>query len=300
MPTTNRQITLAARPVGLPRESDFRLIESPVPKPKDGEFLVQIHYLSVDPYMRGRMTDRPSYAPPIQIGEVMVGGAVGQVIESQNAHFPNGVIVEGRFGWQQYALNNGEGVRLVDPSIAPISTALGILGMPGFTAYFGLLDICHPRPGETVLVSGAAGAVGSAVGQIAKIQGCHVVGVAGSEEKIAYLKQELGFDAAFNYKGVADYHAKLREACPAGIDVYFDNVGGPLTDAVFPSLTVGAGRDLWPDLAIQPGETGDGSTVSVAPDRQAGQGPGLSRLRLRGPLQGSGAATIRVAAVGKT
>jgi hypothetical protein len=240
MAATNRQITLAARPTGLPKESDFRLVDSPIPAPQTGQFLVRSIYLSLDPYMRGRMNDRPSYAPPVKLGEVMVGGVVGKVIQSKHASFPEGAIVEGRFGWQEYAVSDGKDVRAIDPAIAPISTALGILGMPGFTAYFGLLDICNPRPGETVLVCSAAGAVGSVVGQIAKIKGCRVFGAAGSDEKINYVTQELGFDAAFNYKRKDDYMQALKEMCPAGIDVYFDNVGGPLTDAVFLTMSVGA------------------------------------------------------------
>jgi len=238
--TTNKQITLAVRPVGFPKESDFRLVEAPVPTPGPGQFLVQSLYLSVDPYMRGRMTAAKSYAPPVELGGVMVGGVVGQVVESHHPRFAAGEIVEGYFGWQQYALSDGAGVRKVDPSLAPISTALGVLGMPGLTAYFGLLEIGKPQPGETVVVSGAAGAVGSLVGQIAKIQGCHVVGIAGTDEKVRHVVEELGFDSAFNYKSARNYRAKLKTLCPQGIDVYFDNVGGAITDAVIPLLNVRA------------------------------------------------------------
>ena len=233
MPTLNKQITLAARPVGFPKDSDFKLVESPMPTPKDGEFLVRVIYMSVDPYMRGRMNDAASYAAPVQLGEVMGGGAVGKVISSNNPNFREGEIVEGFFGWQEYAVSNGEGVRKIDPGLAPISTALGVLGMPGLSAYFGLLDICNPQLGETVVVSGAAGAVGSLVGQIALIKGCRAVGIAGTDDKVAYLTDELGFDAAFNYKSVTNYLHKLKELCPKGIDAYFDNVGGAITDAVF-------------------------------------------------------------------
>jgi NADPH-dependent curcumin reductase CurA len=233
MATLNRQITLAARPIGFPKDSDFKLVESPVPTPKDGEFGVRVIYMSVDPYMRGRMNDAASCAAAVQLGEVMGGGAVGKIISSNNSNFKEGDIVQGPFGWQEYAIANGQGVRKIDPSLAPISTSLGVLGMPGLTAYFGLLDICNPKPGETVVVSGAAGAVGSLVGQIAKIKGCRAVGIAGGDDKVAYLTDELGFDAAFNYKTVTDYFKKLRELCPKGIDVYFDNVGGEITDAVF-------------------------------------------------------------------
>ncbi len=237
---TNKQIVLAARPVGFPKDSDFKLIESPIPNAGDGQILVQSIFVSVDPYMRGRMNDVKSYAPPVAIGGVMGGGAVGKVIQSNNPAFNEGDIVEGMFAWQEYAVSNGQGVRKIDPSLAPISTALGILGMPGLTAYFGLLEIGKPRPGETVVVSGAAGAVGSIVGQIAKIQGCRAVGIAGADDKVAYLTGELGFDAAFNYKTVDDYYAKLKELCPNGIDVYFDNVGGAITDAVFGLLNTKA------------------------------------------------------------
>ena len=238
--TTNKRITLEVRPAGFPKESDFRLVEAPVPTPGPGQFLVQSLYLSVDPYMRGRMTAAKSYAPPVELGGVMVGGVVGQVVESHHPRFAAGEIVEGYFGWQQYALSDGAGVRKVDPSLAPISTALGVLGMPGLTAYFGLLEIGKPQPGETVVVSGAAGAVGSLVGQIAKIQGCHVVGIAGTDEKVRHVVEELGFDSAFNYKSARNYRAKLKTLCPQGIDVYFDNVGGAITDAVIPLLNVRA------------------------------------------------------------
>ncbi|HVP46489.1 MAG TPA: NADP-dependent oxidoreductase [Bryobacteraceae bacterium] len=240
MHAINKQITLAARPSGMPKPDDFKLVESPVPEPGPGEFVVRILYVSVDPYMRGRMNDVKSYAPPVQIGEVMGAGAVGKVIASQNPQFQVGDVVEGFFGWQEYAVSNGTGVRKIDPSFAPVSTALGVLGMPGLTAYFGLLDIGKPRAGETVVVSGAAGAVGSLAGQIAKIQGCRVVGIAGSDSKVAWLRDEMGFDAAFNYKTTTNHTAKLAELCPKGVDVYFDNVGGAITDGVFPLINTGA------------------------------------------------------------
>jgi hypothetical protein len=233
MSAMNRQILLAARPIGFPKDSDFQLVETPIPTPADGQFLVQSIYLSVDPYMRGRMNDVKSYAAPVAIGGLMGGGAVGRVIESNNPAFKTGDIVEGMFGWQEYAVSDGTGVRKIDPTLAPVSTALGILGMPGLTAYFGLLEIAKPQAGETVVVSGAAGAVGSAVGQIAKIKGCRAVGIAGADHKVDYLVGELGFDAAFNYKTAGDYYQKLKELCPSGIDVYFDNVGGAITDAAF-------------------------------------------------------------------
>jgi NADPH-dependent curcumin reductase CurA len=232
MEAVNRQITLASRPVGFPKVSDFHLVYSVLPSPAAGEVLIRSIYLSLDPYMRGRMNDADSYARPVAIGEVMPGGAVGFVAESEDPKFQAGDAVEGMLGWQEYAVAQGRELRKIDRSIAPITTALGVLGMPGLAAFFGLLDVCDPHRGETVVVSGAAGAVGMLVGQIAKIKGCRVVGVAGSDAKISWLLDELGFDAAFNYKTAADCHAKLKELCPDGIDVYFDNVGGIISDAI--------------------------------------------------------------------
>jgi NADPH:quinone reductase len=232
MDGVNRQIVLAARPVGLPKESDFRLVESPLPRPRPGEVLVRALYLSVDPYMRGRMRQNGSYAHSVNIGEVMVGGIVGRVVESNDPRLGEGDLVEGMLGWQDYAIGTAKALRHIDPTVAPAATWLYVLGMPGLTAYFGLLDICRPQPGETVVISGAGGAVGSLVGQIAKIKRCRAIGIAGSDQKVQFITQTLGFDAAFNYKNGADYHAKLKELCPTGIDVYFDNVGGPITDAV--------------------------------------------------------------------
>lgn len=236
----NRQILLAARPKGFPVDTDFQLVESAVPEPNDGQCVVQAAYLSVDPYMRGRMNDAASYAKPVGIGQVMVGESVGQVIRSRHEDFPEGQHVAGMFGWQEYGVSSGEGLRKVDPAVAPLSTALHVLGMPGLTAFFGLLEVCHAQPDETVVVSGAAGAVGSVVGQLARTQGCHVVGIAGSEEKIHYITQELGYNEGLNYKTSDDLRQDLAELCPRGVDVYFDNVGGPVTDAVFPLLNVAA------------------------------------------------------------
>ena len=240
MANFNRQITLAARPKGFPKESDFQLVSSPIGTPREGECLVRVIYLSVDPYMRGRLRDVKSYAPPVEVGQVMVGRVVGRVLESRHEGYGEGDVVFGDLGWQEYAVAKGQALVRIDPQAAAISTALGVLGGPGLTAYFGLLDICHPQPGETVVVSAAAGAVGSTVGQIAKIEGCRIVGIAGSDEKVQYVTQDLGFDAAFNYKVVDDYSAVLQELCPTGIDVYFDNVGGAITDAVIPLLNVKA------------------------------------------------------------
>jgi NADPH-dependent curcumin reductase CurA len=192
--------------------------------------------LSVDPYMRALISGKATYREPVEIGELMVGGTVGTVVESRHPDFTEGDVVSGYWGWQEHGLVDGEGIERVDTSLAPMSTALGVLGMPGMTAYFGLLEIGRPREGETVFVSGAAGAVGELVGQIAKIKGCRVAGSAGSDVKIDFLINELGFDGAFNYKGVRNYLSRVRKVCPDGVDVYFDNVGGPLTDAVFMQL----------------------------------------------------------------
>jgi NADPH:quinone reductase len=229
----NRQIVLAARPNGYPRESDFNLVEKVIPPLGPGEMMIRIIYLSLDPYMRGLMSARESYARSLQIGDLMSGGTVGKVIQSNHPDYVKGDIVEGMMGWQEYVISDGQGLRKVDPKAAPISTALGILGMPGLTAYFGLLEVARPHPGETVMISGGAGAVGSAVAQIAKIKGCRVIGTAGSDAKINAMVGELGFDAAFNYRSIENYYDALHEICPDGIDVYFDNVGGAITDAVF-------------------------------------------------------------------
>jgi len=232
IPSTHRQVRLAARPIGYPRESDFRLVESSVPEPGAGEFLVRAVYLSIDPYMRGRMSDARSYVPPVAIGDVMEGGVVGEVVRSNRPGFSVGDVVEGRLGWQEYAVSTGKGVRKIDPTVTPMSTALGVLGMPGLTAYFGLLEVGQPKAGETVVVSAASGAVGGLVGQIAKLRACRAVGLAGSDAKVDYLVRELGYDAGINYRATADLDAALQAACPAGIDVYFDNVGGRITEAV--------------------------------------------------------------------
>ena len=234
----NRQITLASRPVGYPKESDFNVVEVPILRPEDGQVLVKTIYLSVDPYMRGRINASKSYAAGVEIDEVMVGGVIAEVVETKHPNFQVGDIVNANIGWQEYGVADGDELRKIDPTIAPISTGAGILGMPGLTAYFGLLEIGQLQERETVFVSGAAGAVGSVVGQIAKIKGCRVVGSAGTDEKVEYIVDELGFDSAFNYKDVADYHTELQTLLPDGIDVYFDNVGGQITDAVFPNLRI--------------------------------------------------------------
>lgn len=231
----NRQITLAKRPSGYPKESDFAMVTGPAPAPRDGQVLIRTLWLSLDPYQRGRMNDAKSYAPPVAIGAPIIGGIVGRVAASRNDGFAEGEIVEGWLGWQDYAVSDGADIRKVDPDLAPVQTALGVLGMPGMTAYFGLLDICRPRPGDTVVVSAASGAVGALVGQIAKIAGCRVVGIVGSDAKRAYIVNELGFDAGINYRTdpVAD---AIAAACPNGVDCYFDNVGGVITEAVLSHL----------------------------------------------------------------
>lgn len=233
----NRRIVLAARPEGFPKASDFRLEETPAPSAADGECVVQAGYLSVDPYMRGRISGRKSYAAPVPIGGVIVGRAAGKVVESCSDRFAAGDYVVGDVGWQEYAALPASTLRKVDPSAAPLSAWVGVLGMPGLTAYSGLLHVAGVKAGETVCVSAAAGAVGSAVGQIAKIKGCRAVGIAGSAEKCRWLRETAGFDAAIDYK-TEDVFRALQTACPQGIDVYFENVGGPVTDAVFPHLNV--------------------------------------------------------------
>ena len=240
MPTSvNRQVVLRSRPVGMPKPGDFDLVESPLPSPKDGEVLCRTIYLSLDPYMRGRISGAKSYAASVEPGQVIVGGTVGEVVESRHPGLATGDVVLGYDGWQSHAVSKGGGLRKLDPKQAPVSTALGVLGMPGMTAYVGLLDIGQPKPGETVVVSAASGAVGSAVGQIAKIKGARAVGVAGSQDKCDYVVRELGFDACVNYRK-GDLLASLRQACPNGIDVYFENVGGDVLRAVMQLLNQNA------------------------------------------------------------
>jgi NADPH-dependent curcumin reductase len=234
MPSAKR-IVLASRPVGEPKSSDFRLEEYAVQAPGDRQVLLRTIWLSLDPYMRGRMSEAASYAAPVPIGGVMEGGTVSEVIASNNAAFKKGDIVLSRAGWQTHALSDGKGLTRIDPTLAPISTAVGVLGMPGMTAYAGLLEIGKPKRGETVLVAAASGAVGSAVGQIAKIKGARAIGIAGGVEKCDYVKRELGFDDCLDHRA-SDLAARLKETCPNGIDVYFENVGGAVFDAVFPLL----------------------------------------------------------------
>src|SRR6202008_2974822 len=230
-----KRVVLASRPVCEPKPSDFRIEEYAVPAPGPGEVLLRTIWLSLDPYMRGRMSDGPSYAQPVPINGVMEGGTVSEVAASNNPAFAKGDIVLSRAGWQTHAVSDGQGLARIDPKIAPISTAVGVLGMPGMTAYTGLLDIGKPKAGETVVVAAASGAVGSAVGQIAKIKGARAIAIAGGKDKCAYVKNELGFDECLDHRET-DLAAKLKLACPDGIDVYFENVGGAVFEAVFPLL----------------------------------------------------------------
>ena len=234
----NHRFTLAARPVGMVKASDFAYEEEELREPGDGEFVVKNRYISLDPAMRGWMNEGKSYIRPVAIGEVMRAGAVGQVVESKHPRFPVGSHVLGTFNMQEYAISNGEAVTPVDPRVAPLPVMLSTLGMPGLTAYFGLLDIGKPVAGQTVVVSGAAGAVGSVVGQIAKIHGCRAVGIAGGADKCRYLT-ELGYDAAIDYKA-GDVRDALRQHCPQGLDVFFDNVGGDILDAALTRLALRA------------------------------------------------------------
>ena len=233
--TTARQIVLAARPKGRPQLTDFRLEETAIPTPGPGQILLRVQYLSLDPYMRGRMDDRKSYAPPTQLDAVMPGESVATVVASNHPAYSEGDIVLAHTGWRTHALSDRGNHRKLNPAIAPVTTGLGVLGMPGFTAYGGLRVIGKPKPGETVVVAAASGPVGSLVGQLAKITGAHAIGIAGGPEKCAYVRNELGFDSAIDHKA-PDFAAQLAAACPKGIDVYFENVGGAVWQAVLPLL----------------------------------------------------------------
>ena len=235
----NHRIVLNSRPVGAPTPENFRIEEAPIAAPATGEVLLRTLYLSLDPYMRGRMSDGPSYAAPVPLGEVMVGGTVSRVESSNRPDFKPGDLVLGQSGWQSLALSDGNGLNKLDAAMTHPSLALGVLGMPGFTAYMGLLDIGQPKADETVVVAAASGAVGSVVGQIAKLKGCHVVGIAGGADKCRYVVDELGFDACIDHRS-PDFKQQLASACPKGIDVYFENVGGAVFDAVLPLLNTKA------------------------------------------------------------
>jgi len=239
MDMKNHRFLLAARPQGMPKRSDWSYVEEPVREPRNGEVLIKVLYISLDPGMRGWINDRKSYVPPVAVGDVMRALGLGRVIASKNPKFAVGDYVSGMPGTQEYAVSDGNGFFKIDPQTAPLPVYLSALGMPGMTAYFGLLDTGQPKAGDTVVVSAAAGAVGAVVGQIAKIKGCRAVGVAGGEAKCRYLKDELGLDAAIDYKQEEIYQA-LRQKCPNGIDVYFDNVGGEILDAVLTQINRGA------------------------------------------------------------
>ena len=235
----NRQIRLKSRPAGMPSPDNFETVDSPMPALQDGDVLRRTTYLSLDPYMRGRMSDAPSYSAPVNLHDVMCGHTVSEVVESRNPAFRAGDMVTGYDGWQQFAVSGGKDLRKLDPTALPVTTAIGVLGMPGATAYVGLIDIGQPKPGETVVVSAACGAVGSIVGQLAKIKGCRAVGIAGSPDKCRYVVEELGFDACINYK-TDDLVPALRAACPGGADIYFENVGGKVFAAVLCVINRGA------------------------------------------------------------
>ncbi len=237
--SSNHQVRLATRPSGLPTRANWQFTEEAVPEPKDGEILVKVRYISLDPAMRGWMNEGKSYIRPVAIGEIMRAGGAGRVVVSKNPKFQAGDLVAGAFGVQEYAISDGKGVQKVDTRFVPLPSYLGVLGVPGMTAYFGLLDIGKPKAGNTVVVSGAAGAVGSAVGQIAKIKGCRAVGIAGGADKCRMLTADFGFDATIDYKG-EDVKAGLKRLCPDGIDIYFDNVGGDILDAALARLAMHA------------------------------------------------------------
>jgi len=235
----NQQILLKSYPTGEPKESDFAVVETAIPEPGEGEILNRTIYLSLDPYMRGRMSDRASYTTPAKLGEVMVGSTVSQVVKSNNPQFSAGDFVLGYGGWQDYAIAQGETLTKLDPNQVPISYALGITGMPGMTAYFALLDIGKPKAGETMVVSAGSGAVGAVVGQIAKIKDCRAVGIVGSDEKCDYVVNQLGFDACINRK-TQNLNSALKAACPNGIDIYVDHTAGPILEAVLQNINLGA------------------------------------------------------------
>ena len=293
MNVTNHQIRLAARPVGMAKASDWKFTEEPVVEPADGQLLIKIEYISLDPAMRLDQRDAVLHRTSGHWRRD-AGGAAGRVIESKHEKFTVGDHVVGALGVQEYALSNGAGVTKVDTRIAPLPVYLGTLGMPGMTAYFGLLDIGQPKPGETVVVSAAAGAVGSVVGQIAKIKGCRVVGIAGGPQKCQYVVNDLGFDAAIDYKQ-EDVYTSLRKHCPKGIDIYFDNVGGDILDAALAQLTRGADSAVRSHLAVQQSRKNAGTEELLIAAHQPGEHQGLYCVRLCRPLRRGGVADGRLA-----
>jgi len=271
-PNRNRKVVLARRPNGMPVEDDFRLVDDPVPEAGPGELLVRAHYLSADPFQRMRLDAGSGYGKTLDIGDVVKGRMVGEVVQSNHPKYETGDFVEGMLGWQTYAVSDGSieraeyapGITKVDPDIAPISAYLGILGFPGVTAYFALLEVCDPQPGETVVVTGAGGAVGSLAGQLAKIRGCRVIGIAGSDEKLDHVTGELGFDGGINYRSSPDLLADLRRLCPDRVNVHFDNVGGDIAHTILHHLARDArivlvgniSQNNLPETPLRPDVTG--------------------------------------------
>ncbi len=247
---TTKQIVLSGRPKGMPIVENFETKNIDLPEIKDKEILLEAMYFSVDPYMRGRMNDAKSYTPPFEIGKPITGGVVAKVIKSNSANFKENDIVTGNLPWQQRCIAAEDGLLKIDTSAVPASYYLGILGMPGLTAYFGLMHIGKPKAGETVVVSGAAGAVGIVVGQIAKLQGCRVIGIAGSDEKVKLLKEEFGFDEVINYKATANITKSIADVCPKAVDIYYDNVGGEISDAVISNINFNARIVLCGQIAL--------------------------------------------------
>jgi NADPH-dependent curcumin reductase CurA len=283
----NLQIRLASRPAGAPSAANFELTREPVPAPGEGQVLIRTRYLSLDPYMRSRMSDAPSYAPPVEVGGIMVGATVGDVAESNDPGLKPGDVVLAYTGWQEYGIARAKAVRKLDPDQAPVTTALGVLGMPGFTAYAGLTQIGRPKPGETVVVAAASGPVGATVGQLAKILGARAVGIAGGPQKAAYLG-EIGFDAALDHRS-ASFREDLAKATPQGIDVYFENVGGHVWDAVLPRLNTFARVPVCGLIAHY-----NAASLPTGPDRSPALLLAILRnsLTLRGFIQNEFAGTL--------
>jgi len=271
---TSKSLILVARPRGFPTEDIFKIETHPIPQPSDGELLAKTLFISVDPYLRGRFSERLSYAPSYELGKVIVGFIVAEVVESKNEKFPVGSVITTVGPFSEYFVTTGKDWRIVDPKI-PASLHVGALGMPGLTAYFGLLDIATPKAGETIVVSGAAGAVGSLVGQIAKNLGLRTIGIAGSDEKVKYLVEKLGFDVALNYKTTPDLHAAIKEVAPTGVDIYFDNVGGEISDAVYKNLKTF-------------GRVSICGQIATYNDQEASLGPRFGRLILGNRLKVQG------------